>query len=434
MGIDGINGSNPSQNNKLLPKRDGVGYEHFNIKESLFTKLDTDKSGTISDDELVKFFNSNENLSLKELDNIKSSNEYKGLKQAIFFSERSINKFFISDINYDGQHSGLEQAFWAKYNDPNIQQTLSRDLSKYLPLDKGDDIKTWGDNWMRDVNPDIGRIAKVKSMMGVDLTDEQVQLLYDASLIQMNKWLFKDLSLYETTSDTSYTRLVTPEETSSCCGGDISAPPIGSQVTACPRKEVSNFEEMEENPFAEFKSLYDANNITEHTIFRSIGEVGYNNDYEVKNRLAWATFNTKPEAEVRAMTPEQYAEYQAEWQKVRDMTAADYRELLKPENVQAREEFEKTSLMTVEQIVQYIDIVEDVCQVDYDSKDWQMTSTQFNDVCARVNGNTQDENILTGKTRADIPQERLPLLKYLEENGLLLDQFKEIDDLDDMDI
>ena len=427
MGIDGVNGAGGSQSQDyLFPKRDGVGYEHFNIKESLFTKLDTDKSGTISDDELVKFFNSNEN--------IKNTNEFRRFKQVLFFSERTVNKFFITDINYDGKTSGLEQErsqFAQMY-----RQTVPRVLKDYFPNvehPSGYDLKTWGDNWVRDTYPGRGQIALAKKH-GVDLTDEQVQLLYDASLIQMNKWLFKDLSLYETTSNTSYTRLVTDEETSSCCGGGISAPPIGSQVTACPRKEVSNFEEMEENPFAEIKSLYDANNITEHTIFRSIGNVGYNNDYEVKNRLAWATFDTKSEAEVRVMTQRQYAEYQAEWQKVRDMSAADYRELLKPENAQKRADFEKTSLMTVDQIVQYIDIVEEVCQVDYDSKGWQMTSTQFKDVCARVNGNTQDENILTGKTRADIPPERLPLLKYLEDNGLLLDQFKESDDLDDMDI
>lgn len=412
MGIDGVNGAGGSQSQDyLFPKRDGVGYEHFNIKESLFTKLDTDKSGTISDDELVKFFNSNEN--------IKNTNEFRRFKQVLFFSERTVNKFFITDINYDGKTSGLEQErsqFAQMY-----RQTVPRVLKDYFPNvehPSGYDLKTWGDNWVRDTYPGRGQIALAKEH-GVDLTDEQVQLLYDASLIQMNKWLFKDLSLYETTSNTSYTRLITDEETSSCCGGDISAPPIGPQVKVC------NL-----NP-----ATLDPTEKTEHTVFRPFNDKNnVNDDDEVKNRLAWAAFPAKSQDEVYAMNSFEYSEYQAQWQKVRDMSAADYRELLKPDNVQAREEFEKTSLMTVDQIVQYIDIVEEVCQEDFDSKGWQISDIQFKEVCKRVNGNTQDENILTGKTRADIPPERLPLLKYLEDNGLLLDQFKESDDLDDMDI
>ena len=108
------------------------------------------------------------------------------------------------------------------------------------------------------------------------------------------------------------------------------------------------------------------------------------------------------------------------------MKASDYRNLLKPENEAARKNFEATSNMTVQQIVDYIDIVESSTGKDYDSDDWSIDVNIFYEkIMPKLNGTYGDDVILQYKTRADIPPEKQEWLKYLEEHNLLLDQFKE---------
>ena len=108
------------------------------------------------------------------------------------------------------------------------------------------------------------------------------------------------------------------------------------------------------------------------------------------------------------------------------MKASDYRNLLKPENKEKLEKFEQNSNMTVQQIVDYIDIVESSTGQDFDSNDWTIDSqTFFEEIMPKINGTYGDDTILEGKTRLDIPPEKQNWLNYLEQHDLLLEQFKE---------
>ena len=97
--------------------------------------------------------------------------------------------------------------------------------------------------------------------------------------------------------------------------------------------------------------------------------------------------------------------------------------MLEDENAEVRARFEENSLMSVRQIVEYIDIVEKVTGQDFDSDVWEINGKQYREIVAYVNGNMGEENLLDGKTRADIPPGKQALLEYLERNGLLLEQF-----------
>ena len=125
------------------------------------------------------------------------------------------------------------------------------------------------------------------------------------------------------------------------------------------------------------------------------------------------------------MSDEQYNNYHQQYQQMRDMKASDFRELLKPENAQKRADFEKNSAMTVQQIVDYIDIVEQQIGVgNFDKDDWSVDSEQYMQITFAINGTAGDESRLEGKTRADVPENRQALLKFLEEKGWLYEQFK----------
>ena len=49
---------------------------------------------------------------------------------------------------------------------------------------------------------------------------------------------------------------------------------------------------------------------------------------------------------------------------------------------------------------------------------------EFFAVTKQTNEKTGDETLLEGKTRADVPPEKQEWLNYLEQHGLLLEQFK----------
>ena len=125
------------------------------------------------------------------------------------------------------------------------------------------------------------------------------------------------------------------------------------------------------------------------------------------------------------MSDEKYNNYHQQYQQMRDMKASDFRELLKPENAQKRTAFEKNSIMTVQQIVDYIDIVEQQIGVgNFDKEDWSVDAEQYMQISFAINGTAGDESRLKGKTRADVPKNRQALLKFLEEKGWLYEQFK----------
>ncbi len=81
-------------------------------------------------------------------------------------------------------------------------------------------------------------------------------------------------------------------------------------------------------------------------------------------------------------------------------------------------------MMTPEQVEKYKEIVESVTGKPWDSNDWEVTEKQWDEICEKVNGTYGDETRLEGKTRADVPQNRQALLRFLEEKGWLYEQFK----------
>jgi len=261
-------------------------------------------------------------------------------------------------------------------------------------------IEEWIDDWINNENPMKGIKVRVEKELGRKLTDDESQMLYDAAKVQMNNWLFKPkLSLYERTGSDAYTRLITPDELESCCGGDITKPPEQENGVCIIQSERSTL----------FRPMKDASS--------------ENTSVEIKNRLAWAAFKTMPQEK---MTDSEYKEYQNRWFKMKEMKASEYRDMLKPENSKQKEEFEKNSAMTVSQIVEFIDIIENTTGKDFDSNDWEITGNQwYGEVLPKINGTYNEAGLLNGKTRADVPPERQKLLEYLEKNGLLLEQFKQ---------
>ena len=68
--------------------------------------------------------------------------------------------------------------------------------------------------------------------------------------------------------------------------------------------------------------------------------------------------------------------------------------------------------------------VESVTGKPWDSDDWDVSMEQWDIICQKVNGTYGDETRLEGKTRADIPENRQALLRFLEQKGWLYEQFK----------
>lgn len=81
-------------------------------------------------------------------------------------------------------------------------------------------------------------------------------------------------------------------------------------------------------------------------------------------------------------------------------------------------------MMTPEQVQMYKDIVESVIGQAWDSDGWEVTAEQWDEICDKLNGTYGDDTRLEGKTRADIPENRQALLRFLEEKGWLYEQFK----------
>lgn len=259
------------------------------------------------------------------------------------------------------------------------------------------------DGWIESIK------QEVEPRYGIELSQKDLIAIKKYMIQQLNTWLFKtgdedEANLYNQCNNTAYTRLVTHDEQVSCCGGSIDRLPLATQplrnsdgsvkVTGC------------EKLFNVMSRLGDTNSAS-----------------EMKNRLTWAMFPTKTQEEQADMTPEEYAAHQEDWNRMRNMKASDFRELLKPENKAKLEEFESHSLMSVPQIVKYIDIVEEVTGKDWDSNDWEIDIDEWMNIVEKVNGTDKDNELLQGKTRADVPSNRQALMRFLEEKGWLFKQF-----------
>ena len=375
--------------------------ENKTTNESLFTKLDINKDGKITKQELAQAGYTGKNLN--------------ALSEAIFFAERNVNKWFSYDKDMNSKIDAAEDEMWRIHNTDDfhkIGDMTPEKFAKKFNIEQNDgkagaDFEAWCMDWIENTDPMIGIKAKIKQDFGKDMSDEETQLLYDAMKNQVNRWLFKEPALYGRLNSAAYTRLATDDELISCCGGDISKPPMGEQPKLNP-----------DGTLAEAASCT--------PIFSSLKDEGaYNTSKEMKNKVAWAAFKTVPAAQAAKMSKAEYAAYQQDWQELRNMKAEDFRALLQPENKAKLEKFEENSNMTVKQIVDYIDIVEKTTGKPYDSDDWTISNKDFHDkIMPELNGTAGDDKILEGKTRADITADKQELLNYLESHGLLLDQFK----------
>ena len=389
--------------------------EKITNDRSIFCMLDQNRDGKISKDEMNAVFQAD-----ADNDGIVTDNEIRCMNDMKFFARRTVDKWFSLDVNRDGHWSNVEtklgdkRMFEGAKSDTSLDASMSNEqLSKlYNMKEKIDDpenkqLEDWLNGWLDDLK------QEAKEKYNVELNDKQIIILKNEYKKQLNTWLFKtgdnatgNAPLYNSLNCTAYTRLITTEQTVSCCGGDIVPPPAAPQKDIC--AEV-------------FSDL-------EH-------EGASNSAKEVKNRLAWAMFKTPPKEELATceeastvwqnMSDKQYDNYHQQYLQMRDMKASDFRELLKPENAQKRADFEKNSAMTVQQIVDYIDIVEQQIGVgNFDKEDWSVDSEQYMQISSAIKGTADDESRLEGKTRADIPENRQALLKFLEEKGWLYEQFK----------
>lgn len=371
------------------------------INESLFTKLDKNKDGKISKEELLSAGYTEQKAN--------------AMLEAIYFANRDTNKWFSYDKSQNGTIDNVEDEMWRVHNTDDNHKigdlTPEQFAKKYnLSLvadDKGSSFEAWCQDWIENEDPMIGIKAMMQDRYGVELNQDETQLLYDTMKTQANRWLLKEPALYNRLNNSAYTRLATSDELVSCCGGDISKPPIGEQPKLKPDGTLADAKSCS---FV-FSSLKDENSV--------------NTSEEVKNRLAWAAFKTIPETQVAKMSKVEYAQYKADWENVRGMKAFDFRALLKPENKAQLEKFEATSNMTVKQIVDYIDIMEQSTGKSFDSEDWSVDADVFhNKVMQKLNGTDGDDALLNGKTRADVLPDKKEWLDYLESHGMLLEQFK----------
>ncbi len=371
------------------------------INESLFTKLDKNKDGKISKEELLSAGYTEQKAN--------------AMLEAIYFANRDTNKWFSYDKSQNGTIDNVEDEMWRVHNTDDNHKigdlTPEQFAKKYnLSLvadDKGSSFEAWCQDWIENEDLMIGIKAMMQDRYGVELNQDETQLLYDTMKTQANRWLLKEPALYNRLNNSAYTRLATSDELVSCCGGDISKPPIGEQPKLKPDGTLADAKSCS---FV-FSSLKDENSV--------------NTSEEVKNRLAWAAFKTIPETQVAKMSKVEYAQYKADWENVRGMKASDFRDLLKPENKAQLEKFEATSNMTVKQIVDYIDIMEQSTGKSFDSEDWSVDADVFhNKVMQKLNGTDGDDALLNGKTRADVLPDKKEWLDYLESHGMLLEQFK----------
>jgi len=403
--------------------------------KSIFSKLDLDNDGYVSQFEFsrIKMLDTDGDGTISKSE--AEENKQNCMKEAMFFARRNIDKWFTIDVDRDGQWSNVE-AKMADYrmaeicDDPNhiMDSSLSNEelARKYMMTEKptGMSMEKWIDSWLDYIKTEVAQ-----KMYGVELTSNDMAVLKSECMKQLNTWLFKtgdnathDAPLYNSLNVTAYTRLMTTESAVSCCGGDITPPPMAPRRNQCSfifsplQFSTEKYEEAEK----------DGRELDESSLTNSASEM--------KNRLAWAAFRTPPKEKLSDsektgsvwmnFSDEEYSKLHKQWNKLRNTSASELRELLKPENELRRTYFEANTIMTVAQMVQFIDIVESVTGHSWDDENWEVTVDQFFQIGRLVNDTEGDETRLNGKTREDVPQNRQKLLHFLEEKGWLNNQFK----------
>ena len=439
--------------------------------KSIFCMLDQNCDGKISEDEMKTVLQADANN-----DGIVTENEMNCMKQMKIFAKRGVDKWFTLDINRDGHWSNVETKLgdhrvWGDSDTyTGLDASMSNEqLAKLYNMEEKIDESMDGDlqGWLEaDIN-DLKKLAKER--YGIELSDKQIIILKNEQKKQLNTWLFKtgdnatgNAPLCNSLNNTAYTRLVTTEQTESCCGGDIIPPPAAEKKDVCV-PVFSSLDRVASNKADEVKNrlawamyktppkeelalnAWDKMNDKEKAMYADCQEIlskmsneDLKNLLKPENKEKCLAFEQQnnishevlEEIDARTlwvnMPDEQYNNYHQQYQQMRDMKASDFRELLKPENADKRAEFEKNSIMTVQQIVNYIDIIEQQIGVgNFDKDEWSIDAEQYiHQITPAINGTAGDESRLEGKTRADVPENRQALLKFLEEKGWLYDQFK----------
>lgn len=181
------------------------------INESLFTKLDKNKDGKISKEELLSAGYSEQKA--------------KAMLEAIYFANRDTNKWFSYDKRPNGTIDNVEDEMWRVHNTDDNHKigdlTPEQFAKKYnLSLvadDKGSSFEAWCQDWIENEDPMIGIKAMMQDRYGVELNQDETQLLYDTMKMQANRWLLKEPTLYNRLNNSAYTRLATSDELVSCC-------------------------------------------------------------------------------------------------------------------------------------------------------------------------------------------------------------------------
>lgn len=409
--------------------------DNSNADKSIFSKLDLDNDGYVSQMEYLRVKKMDTNNDGKISESEVNENKQNCMHEALFFARRNIDKWFTIDVDRDGSWSNVEEEM-AQYrmaeicDDPNhiMDSSLSNEelAQKYMMVEKPTEMSLdkWIDSWLDYIRTEIAQ-----NMYGVELSQNDMAILRAECLKQLNTWLMKtgdnkthSAPLYNSLNVTSYTRLLTKEQAVSCCGGDITPPPMADSKDAC----SFVFSSLEFTP----EEYEEAEKRGEELDPDSLK----NDARELKNRLAWAAFPLVPKEKLSDsskfgtvwanMSEEEYSKLHEQWEVIRNTTAVELRGLLNPLNEFKKRNFEANTIMTVAQMVQFIDIVESVTGKSWDDDDWEITSQQFYQIAELVNGTAGDDTRLNGKTRDDIPENRQKLREFLEEKGWLNEQFK----------
>jgi len=208
---------NPIGSNKTLQQSQNpnYGFDKSDLKTSLFTKLDTNKNGVIDDCELGESGFSEERINY--------------LHEFINQIQRNVNKWFKVDKNKDGKANNVEAQMWDEHNANPANKIGDMSDVEYakinnLVIDNNkslNNFKAFIQRWITNEQGDDSMQKRAKEIFGTELTDEDIQLLYDVAKVQANRWLFKSDSLYTRINENTMSTAYNTGEEVPCCGGDV---------------------------------------------------------------------------------------------------------------------------------------------------------------------------------------------------------------------
>ena len=274
--------------------------------KSIFAMLDNNRDGKISEEEMQTVLQAD-----SDNDGIVTNNELACMEQMKFFAKRTGDKWFALDVNRDGHWSNVEEKLgnhrlWGDASTytgldaamSNEQLAKLYDMQETVDDPNNEQLEQWLNGWLEDLKQDA------KNMFGVELSNSQIIVLKKEYIKQLNTWLFKtgdnateNAPLYNSLNNTAYTRLITSESTTSCCGGDIIPPPATPTKNSCSYvfSSLSHSKEEYERLDKEREKLllkFDAGELTKEEYDNEIKKLYKlsNTSEEVKNRLAWAMY------------------------------------------------------------------------------------------------------------------------------------------------